>query len=295
MITLENYFQKIAGIDFDSFPAELRKDLRDGDLFLRRVTGNGGDPAGAEASAQIRRTVESYLALLNKVSGEPVQTTEPAAEIRTAEPEPEKPCPCPEPVPIVPAMPEPLFLGEAPKRKGRTGTPPKKRRKPSARPGRKKKPFKFERGFFEAYVGLDGKKKSKAQIGELIDRIQEAIHGGKVRKRNPFGKDVMFMQNKLIALHNDMKKGERREIKVNTRVVRDFKEVISWDGRIAGEILLENFLALIGKPQSGTAIMHLCFDFEVGLKNGRIQGQYKAVSKSVLAVLKKPRRMTRKY
>ena len=78
MITLDNYFQKIAAVDFDFMPPDLQKDIRDGDLFIRRVTGNGGDPWGAEASAQIRRTVESFLALLNQVLKGSGPTTTPA-------------------------------------------------------------------------------------------------------------------------------------------------------------------------------------------------------------------------
>lgn len=298
MITLDNYFQKIATVDFASMPADLQKDLRDGDLFMRRVTGNGGDPSGAEASAQIRRTVDSYLALLNQVLKGSGPTTVPAPiEPDTPEalddPAPaisttEIGCSCSEPAPIVRTpMPEPLFLGAVPKKKGRNGKPPKKKRKPAARPGRKKKPFRFEKEFFESYVRLNGKRISKARISVLIDEIQNAIKSSKIKKGNPFGTDAMFMQNKLIALFNDMSARENRLIQVNSRVLRNYREIISWDGRIPGEILLEKFLALIGKSNSGTAIMNLCFAFETGLKNGRIQGQYKPPAKSVLTVLKK--------
>ncbi len=248
MITRNNYFTETEKLDFSSMAPDLRRDLEQGDEFIRRVTGNGGDWTGAEVSLTISQTVDSYIALLNQVLTEPVHS---------------------------PSI-EPL-----------SGTPKKKpsRRKTNAKKGRKRRPYRYEREFFVRYLALDATRKSKAQIGAFVDDIQEAIQTRKIKKENPFGKDIMFMQNKLIAVFNDMKSGASRELRINSLHVNDFKEVVSWDGRIPGEILLEKFLKLIGKGRSAKAIRTLCHHFDQGMKRNRVQPKYQPVARKALTLL----------
>lgn len=151
--------------------------------------------------------------------------------------------------------------------------------------GRKKRPYQFHAGLLKKYVGLDGKKKSKAQVGKLLDEFQAAIRKGRVSKTHPHGRDFMYAQKKLLALFNDMRTGEKRDLLVAYRTRKDFGDVVSWEGRLPGEILLEQFLALIGKPNGNKEIHTLCWVIRRSLKRKRILEPFTETARKALRIL----------
>ena len=176
----------------------------------------------------------------------------------------------------VPNLPKPLS-GITPDEEGLLGGPMKRESK--------KRPYEYHAGMLKKYVNLDGKTKSRRQVGNLLDEFQKAITSGKVDKKHPHGRDFMYAQKKLLALFNDMKKGEKRDLKVAYRVRKDYGDVIAWEGQEPGVVLLEQFLDLIGKPDSGRAIHTLCWIIRRSLSRKRIVAPFTDPARKALNIL----------
>lgn len=261
MITKDNFFDQIKRVDFSTYGAAA-DDLREGVRFVRNLDAEGIDWKNAPEGSAVAGAVDSLLELLNSRPGH--QTPPPA------------------PVAALPVMPP------APDRLDGLGRRPKpKTVNPTHRRGRKKRPYKFESDFISRFVALNGKSRTRAQLETLIDELQEAIRAGKIRKNNPFARDIMFMQTRLIAVVNDMGPREKRDLVIGPDTLKDLGAVVSWAGRIPGEILLENFLKILsGVPAPGT-VADLATLTRLSLKNKRVRGKFTEPCKAALSVLEK--------
>jgi hypothetical protein len=146
----------------------------------------------------ISKYVDTFVAKLNEVLEK--QQTKAAPQQKAAKPVQQKSQKSPKPK-------------QEPKPKTQKLPKPKKEPKP-----RKTKPkignevteFPIEVTLLKSFCGWDGKVKTKTQVYTFIRRLQKAIAAKRIRKTSEYAKEIEYMQNRLIAFHNDMRSGTKR-------------------------------------------------------------------------------------
>ena len=93
------------------------------------------------------------------------------------------------------------------------------------------------------------------------------------------------MQKKLAEWEKALTARAEGKVEINAAWLRDFNNVIQWKGRKPGEVLLEEFLDLLGRGGKAKEIRSLCYVIQRALKKGRITEPYKEVAQKVLRIL----------
>lgn len=178
MITVQNYHDKIAQVDFSTMPEAIRK----GHEFVKKVTGNGAHWDNYHASETIKKTIDTYF---EKLSTHLKKSGKPAHKVKR--------------------------FNKASKKW--EDAEPKKQRKSAAK---SKQPDLYQPSFVERipeelrfirrFVNLNGKAKGKDDILRFINGLQKAILEKKIRKSSVHVERIKFIQDTLIQAYNEMGK-----------------------------------------------------------------------------------------
>jgi len=211
MITTENYFQKISDIKVSQLP----DDIKEGYDFVKEVTENHTSWNYYNLDADIKATVDGYLANLSTF----VKDQSPRKQS--------------EPVLKKPELAKKLKM--------------ERNIKPKFDPNLKLvENIRQEVRFIKRFVALHNKSKSPEQILSLIKSLQRAIVQKLIRKTSPLAKYIEKMQEFLIEIYEKMKGNTTIEIdKANlSKLV-----AIAGGEKVYPSInIIKRYISLQGKP-----------------------------------------------
>lgn len=188
MITVQNYHDKIASIDFSTMPEALRK----GHEFVKKVTSNGAHWDNYHASETIKKTIDTYL---EKLAAHLKQGTKQRHTVKRFD-------------------------------KSSNTWEDTTTKKPKKAAGKAKKPDLYqpsmveripeELRFIRRFVNMNGKPKDKEDILRFVNGLQKAILEKRIRKTSPHVEHIRFIQDTLIEAYNNMGKTITISLKPDT-------------------------------------------------------------------------------
>ena len=189
MITTNNYFDKIASINFNELPDALKK----GNDFVKKATGTGTDWNTYQSSDAIKKTVDLYILKLNEFLNTAAKGKSNSAKKNNSTSLPKQQAPVKKPM-----------QSTAKKSTTVTDEPMMVERIPE------------EIRFIKRFINLDGKTKLKEDILRFINALQKAIVEKKIRKTSSYAEQIKFIQTNLIDTFNTMKAKIKIELKPET-------------------------------------------------------------------------------
>lgn len=254
MITIKNYFDKIASISFSNMPDALKK----GHDFVNRATGGGESLTSYEKSEAIRKTIDLYLLKLNEfvaASSKAEKKQRKGAAERKAHDD---------------------TIKEAKRRQGLTDGNGKKIKSGSA--AKKEKPqadqplwverMPEELRFIRRFVNLDGKTKTKDDVLRFINSLQKAIVEKRIRKTSPYAEQIRYVQERLIQVYNEM--GAKIKLELKTDTAETLKKLAGGEKVMASIGFIKRYISMNGKPgmkEKGKALLE---QINRAMEKGRI-------------------------
>ncbi|MBN1416502.1 MAG: hypothetical protein JW973_15465 [Bacteroidales bacterium] len=232
MITTENYFEAITGIDF----AKLPEALRNGDKLTRGAAQN--DWSAYNSNENIKRVVDAYLLKLNEWTSKQDAT----GKKRTRE----KP--------------------EAAKKKKPEKTVQQQDKKTDASVQVEK--ITPEIAFIRRYVGLNGKTKDSKQILGFINALQKAIVEKRIRKTSSYAKEIENIQEQLIACYEKM--GESVQVNIDEKILESYSAIAYSEKAMLSVAFIKQFIGLHGKKGVKEKAQGLSERINKALKEERI-------------------------
>ena len=189
MITTNNYFDKIASINFNELPDALKK----GDEFVKKATSNGTDWNTYQSSDAIKKTIDLYILKLNEFLSAVNKGKSNSAKKNNSTPLPKQQRPAKKPMQsatqkTITTADEPMMVERIPE----------------------------EIRFIKRFINLDGKTKLKEDILRFINALQKAIVEKKIRKTSSYADQIKFIQGNLIETFNIMKAKIKIQLKPET-------------------------------------------------------------------------------
>jgi hypothetical protein len=221
MLNTNNYFSKVANVNWDSLPEALAK----GHKLIEGASQNNW--AAYNSNENIKRVVEAFFLKLNdyleKNPAAPAQKSMPSklvtVEPRTAS---AKPAPAPKKTPVKKAAAE----KEEYKSQG-------------------VEHIDTDVQFIKRYAAMHGKVKSQAQILTLLHSLQKAIVERRIGKLSPYAEELETMQQQLISCYEKM--GDMAEIKIDSKSLKRYLEIAHSQEGLLSVALLKAYIALNGK------------------------------------------------
>lgn len=99
--------------------------------------------------------------------------------------------------------------------------------------------------FIKRYAAMHGKVKSQAQILTLLHSLQKAIVERWIGKDSQYAKEVEMMQQQLISCYEKM--GDMAEIKIDSKNLKRYLEIAHSQEGMLSVVLLKAYIALNGK------------------------------------------------
>lgn len=215
MITVHNYHDKTASIDFSSMPEAIRK----GHEFVKKVTGNGAHWDNYHASDTIRKTIDTYFekleAHLKKESGHKVNRYNKSSR-----------------------QWEDANAAKAEK-------PARRSKAPNLYQPSMVERIPDELRFIRRFVNLNGKSKTKEDILRFINSLQKAILEKRIRKTSAHVEQIRFIQDTLIQAYNEMGKTITIELKPET--VEALKKAANAEKVLSSVRFIKRYINLNGK------------------------------------------------
>ncbi|MEN9347403.1 MAG: hypothetical protein RLZZ77_914, partial [Bacteroidota bacterium] len=222
MLNTNNYFSKVANINWDSLPEALAK----GHKLIEGASQNNW--AAYNSNENIKRVVEAFFLKLNdyleKNPAAPAQKLMPS-KVVTVEPKSvsaAKPASVPKKTPVKKAAAE----KEEYKSQG-------------------VEYIDTDVQFIKRYAAMHGKVKSQAQILTLLHSLQKAIVERRIGKLSPYAEEVETMQQQLISCYEKM--GDMAEIKIDSKSLKRYLEIAHSQEGLLSVALLKAYIALNGK------------------------------------------------
>jgi hypothetical protein len=222
MLNTNNYFSKVANINWDSLPEALAK----GHKLIEGASQNNW--AAYNSNENIKRVVEAFFLKLNdyleKNPTAPAQKSMPS-KVVTVEPKTAsaaKPASVPKKTPVKKAAAE----KEEYKSQG-------------------VEYIDTDVQFIKRYAAMHGKVKSQAQILTLLHSLQKAIVERRIGKLSPYAEEVETMQQQLISCYEKM--GDMAEIKIDSKSLKRYLEIAHSQEGLLSVALLKAYIALNGK------------------------------------------------
>ena len=221
MLNTNNYFSKVANVNWDSLPEALAK----GHKLIEGASQNNW--AAYNSNENIKRVVEAFFLKLNdyleKNPAAPAQKSMPS-KVLTVEPKSvsAKPAPAPKKTPVKKAAAE----KEEYKSQG-------------------VEHIDTDVQFIKRYAAMHGKVKSQAQILTLLHSLQKAIVERRIGKLSPYAEEVETMQQQLISCYEKM--GDMAEIKIDSKSLKRYLEIAHSQEGLLSVALLKAYIALNGK------------------------------------------------
>jgi hypothetical protein len=222
MLNTNNYFSKVANINWDSLPEALAK----GHKLIEGASQNNW--AAYNSNENIKRVVEAFFLKLNdyleKNPTTPAQKSMPS-KVVTVEPKTAsvaKPASVPKKTPVKKAAAE----KEEYKSQG-------------------VEYIDTDVQFIKRYAAMHGKVKSQAQILTLLHSLQKAIVERRIGKLSPYAEEVETMQQQLISCYEKM--SDMAEIKIDSKSLKRYLEIAHSQEGLLSVALLKAYIALNGK------------------------------------------------
>lgn len=209
MITIDNYFNKIAKTDFSSLPEALKK----GNEFVVKATNNGSSWASYHSSDAIKKAVDIYLSKLNEFVGKPtgVQHKQQKNEVKQSNEKPTKKSKA------VTTSHQPQMVERIPE----------------------------ELKFIRRFINLNGKTKAKEDILRFINSLQKAIVEKRIRKTSSYAEQIKYIQGRLIEVYNTMKTKIKLELKPET--YETLKKIVGDEKVMSSVSFIKSYINLNGK------------------------------------------------
>lgn len=209
MITIDNYFNKIAKTDFTSLPEALKK----GNEFVLKATNNGSSWSSYHSSDTIKKAVDIYLSKLNEFLDKPANEhhKQKKKEVRHPDVKPTKK------VKAVSTEHQPQMVERIPE----------------------------ELKFIRRFINLNGKTKTKEDILRFINSLQKAIVEKRIRKTSSYAEQVKYIQGRLIEVYNTMKAKIKLELKPET--YESLKKIAGDEKVMSSVSFIKSYINLNGK------------------------------------------------
>lgn len=217
MITVNNYHDKIAKVDFSSMPEAIRK----GHEFVKKVTNNGANWDNYHASDTIKKTVDTYFEKL-------------ASHLKPAKQQGHK----------VNRFNKKANEWEE------AGTRANKSARTSRKPPDLYQPSMVERipddiRYIRRFVNMNGKSKTKDDILRFVNSLQKAILEKRIRKTSTHVEHVRFIQDKLIDAYNGM--GKSITISLKPETLEALKKAANDEKVLSSVGFIKRYINLNGK------------------------------------------------
>jgi len=221
MLNKNNYFSKVANINWDSLPEAFAK----GHKLIEGASQNNW--AAYNSNENIKRVVEAFFLKLNdyleKNPAAPAQKSMPS-KVVTVEPKTAsaaKPASVPKKTPVKKAAAEKEYKSQGVEH------------------------IDTDVQFIKRYAAMHGKVKSQAQILTLLHSLQKAIVERRIGKLSPYAEEVETMQQQLISCYEKM--GDMAEIKIDSKSLKRYLEIAHSQEGLLSVALLKAYIALNGK------------------------------------------------
>jgi len=231
MITIDNYFNKTAAINFSSYPEALRK----GHELVLKATNNGSSWTAYHSSDTIKKTIDLYLSKLSEFLRENNKAGDKQSKSGKQQSHHEAGV-------KAPVKKQDLInlhsSGNA------------KKEKP-AKPVKQTASYLMveripeELRFIKRFINLHGKTKTKDEVLRFINSLQKAILEKRIRKTSPYAEQVKMIQDKLIGLYNGMKTKVSIELKPGT--YDKLKELTGEEKVMPSVNFIKRYISLNGK------------------------------------------------
>ncbi|MBO9565532.1 MAG: ATP-binding protein [Niastella sp.] len=246
MLTVQNYFDKIKGIDFNALPDTLQK----GHAFVIDMTGNTNNWQDYYESDSIKETVDIYLAALEKHigkermdKGKSTSDSKPADRRNTSP----KGAPSKKKKPAAPPKPS-KAEPELPAKRVTVST---SNAKPVEHVGEELKHIR-------KYVLLHGKEKTADQILNFINALQRAIVEKRIRKTSPYATQIKYIQDSLIKLYNKM--SGTITVQIREKILHELLEIAGSQKVRLSIAYLKRYIGIQGKQitkEKAEKLLHL--------------------------------------
>lgn len=224
-ITYKNYHDVFPKIDFVNLPDALKK----GHEFVKKATNNGASWDNYHSSETIKKTIDTYFEKLADFVSRSKK-----AERKSKQKEKE------------------IEDGREIIKEGlrRQGIQPRKHHAAHGKHGASD-PQMVERipdeiRFIRRFVNLDGKSKTKEDVLRFINGLQKAIVEKRIRKTSPYAEQVVYIQDKLIAIYNSM--GTKITFELKPETLEAFKGIADGERLLASVGFIKRYINLNGKP-----------------------------------------------
>ncbi len=104
--------------------------------------------------------------------------------------------------------------------------------------------------FIKRYLLMDGKRKTRKQLLAFINSLQRAIEKKQIRKTSKYAKEIMHIQNELLAIHNNADIGEAftfRLDKTDNSVLEKYRKIAGSQKQRASVRLISRYVGIHGK------------------------------------------------
>lgn len=243
MITAENYYQQIRNVDIESLPQILIK----GHQFVDKATKGGSDWNPYHSSETIKKVVDSYF-----------QKVEPYFTVSVPEPESQKYFEHHQENPV------------STNRKIKETAKPKKEKQIPERlsEGTPVEKLSDSVKLIKRYAGMHGKTKTKEQILSFVNSLQKAILERRIRKSDPYSKEIEQMQAVLVHAYNKM--GKTVEVQIDSVRLEKLHEIAGREIQMFSIFLLKRYVGLHGKAGVKDKAKTLLKAVEHALHNGHV-------------------------
>jgi hypothetical protein len=246
MLNTNNYFSKVASINWDNLPEALSK----GHKLVEGASQNNW--AAYNSNENIKRVVDAFFQKLNEY-----QDKNPNSVVATSKSLPTK------------------TVKTAPK--AATAKPTTATRKmPPKKAAVEKEEYDSEDvelidtdvQFIKRYSAMHGKVKSQAQILTLLHSLQKAIVERRIGKDSPYAKEIDMMQKQLISCYEKM--GDMAEIKIDSKNLKRYLEIAHSQEGMFSVALLKSYIALNGKRDVKDRSQRLFNRIKKAVEQGKI-------------------------
>jgi hypothetical protein len=226
MITTNNYFEKVANIDFDKLPAALKN----GDKLTKGAAPNNW--SAYNSNDNIKRVVDAYMQKLDEyLEKNPASVKTPADK------------PTEKPKKVKKTEPKP-------KEKKQRQEKPKAKVKVEARVKRGKEPEPVEKVmpevvFIKRYVMMDGKVKTQDEILRFLNSLQKAILEKRIRKTSPYAAEIEHIQSQLIKCYEKM--GESIQVTIEKKTMEKYMAIGGSQKAMLSVSYIKQYISLHGK------------------------------------------------
>jgi hypothetical protein len=245
MLNTNNYFSKVASIDWDNLPEALAK----GHKLVEGASQNNW--AAYNSNENIKRVVDAFFQKLSDYldnnPSKPIQKSIPA---KVAKMEP-KSAPSAKPAPAPKKMPE------------KDATMKKQEYKSVG-----VEHIDTDVQFIKRYASMHGKVKSQAQILTLLHSLQKAIVERRIGKVSPYAEEVETMQQQLISCYEKM--GDMAEIKIDSKSLKRYLEIAHSQEGLLSVALLKAYISLNGKRDVKDKVERLFRRIKKSVDQGKI-------------------------